>query len=454
MSPSAIVLSIVLAIASLGGIAYWDEAREATAALDDFAHEQATVASGLAAALQTRAALQLVPVEFDPLALRDAFAPVADPETLALLKPPGQSGFLTSSGRRGVRFPALEVADAECSLGAAERSCWRRILASEAEPLGLPSRTAMAGISGFTDQDGGHWRVVVIATARRERDREKRAEWRLILGFTLSSGLVLAFGTLALRKQRQELALARELAIKEAVRARDERLIRADKLATMGALATGIAHEVSTPLGVIVGRAEQLAARVKGDERAERAVTSIAEQADRIGRIVRSFLTLARGGTPSLERVDPAALAKAAVDLVEHRFDKAGVTLHLSADEGLPRVACDARLMEQALVNLLLNACDACQRGGKVDLRVRRDGDQVAMVVTDDGAGISPDAALRATEPFFTTKPEGKGTGLGLAIASEIVHHHQGELSIAPRRGASGTEARIELPRAENHGHV
>ena len=72
--------------------------------------------------------------------------------------------------------------------------------------------------------------------------------------------------------------------------------------------------------------------------------------------------------------------------------------------------------------------------------------DRVAFIVTDDGEGISPEAAARATEPFFTTKPEGKGTGLGLAITREIVHHHRGTLTVAARRDARGTEARITLP--------
>jgi len=167
---------------------------------------------------------------------------------------------------------------------------------------------------------------------------------------------------------------------------------------------------------------------------------------DRIDRVVRGLLTLARGGTPSLERVAPEALARAAVDLVSHRLDAAGVALRLSAEENLPDVACDARLLEQALVNLLLNACDACDEGGKVVFDVRRSGDRVAFIVTDDGEGIGEEVALRATEPFFTTKPEGKGTGLGLAIVNEIVSHHQGTLAIAARLSARGTEARIELP--------
>jgi signal transduction histidine kinase len=111
----------------------------------------------------------------------------------------------------------------------------------------------------------------------------------------------------------------------------------------------------------------------------------------------------------------------------------------------MPIVQCDRELLEHAIVNLLLNACDACHPGQHVELTARADAERVTYVVTDDGVGITREHAELATEPFFTTKSEGKGSGLGLAIASEIAKSHRGELTIAP--GAStGTRARIELP--------
>jgi signal transduction histidine kinase len=100
------------------------------------------------------------------------------------------------------------------------------------------------------------------------------------------------------------------------------------------------------------------------------------------------------------------------------------------------------------LVNLLLNACDACQAGGHVELRVVAEEDRVAFVVLDDGGGISADAAARIMDPFFTTKPVGEGSGLGLAIANELVKHHRGTLTVAAREGHAGTRASVELPTA------
>jgi two-component system, NtrC family, sensor kinase len=233
--------------------------------------------------------------------------------------------------------------------------------------------------------------------------------------------------------------------MREAVQARDRRLVEADKLATLGALATGVAHEVSTPLGIIVGRAEQLLPRLEPASRSHRAASTILEQAQRISRIIRAFLTLARGGAPSLSHVPPEALARAALNLVEHRFAEANVSLLHRLEADLPRVACDSALFEQVLVNLLLNACDACAPGGTVELRVERQDGRVSFLVDDDGTGISPEVAERCLEPLFTTKPPGKGTGLGLTIASEIVKHHHGSLSFEPRVGVKGTRVRVEI---------
>jgi signal transduction histidine kinase len=213
----------------------------------------------------------------------------------------------------------------------------------------------------------------------------------------------------------------------------------------MGTFAMGIAHEVGTPLGVIVGRAEQLLGKVQGDERAVKSAQAILSQAGRIGAIVRRFLDMARGGPPALARVDPARVARDAAGAVEHRFAQASVSLAADIPEAIPVIQCDPDLLVQALVNLLLNACEACAAGGHVVLAAGVEGDAVVFTVTDDGAGISAENAQRAAEPFFTTKPAGKGTGLGLAIATEIAKSHRGTLGIAPCAGG-GTRAEIRIP--------
>ena len=269
----------------------------------------------------------------------------------------------------------------------------------------------------------------------------------LVLAVGIGCGLVLAFGGVALRKQRHELELARELEVARLVRERDERLEREGQAATMLTLAGGVAHEISTPLAVIVGRSEQLLERFESEERARRPLQVILDQCQRINAVVRGFLDLARGGTPELSDTDPSAVVSGAVELVEHRFRGSGVRLTAEVAPGLPHLRANQRLLEHALVNLLLNACDASAPGGRVVVAAElRDG-AVTFAVRDDGAGIPAEAASRATEPFFTTKSPGKGTGLGLAIVSEIVKTHRGSLVVGSTPGR-GTEATISLPAA------
>ena len=139
---------------------------------------------------------------------------------------------------------------------------------------------------------------------------------------------------------------------------------------------------------------------------ASRNAKIIIEQAERIHHVVRRFLDMARGGPPSLELADPSDVARAAAASVEHRFAKAHVLLKKDVPPKMPPVRCDRALLEHALVNLLLNACEACRPGGHVDLAARSDSEQVAFVVIDDGAGISAENAARVADPFFTTKTE------------------------------------------------
>ena len=140
-------------------------------------------------------------------------------------------------------------------------------------------------------------------------------------------------------------------------------------------------------------------------------------------------------------------MAKHAIDLVGHRFSSANVTLTWNVDADLPELACEPSLFEQALVNVLLNACQATPAGGTVSLHVSANAERVRFVVEDDGEGVSDDVAARATEPFFSTKREEGGSGLGLTIAREIVNHHAGKLTLGRRDAEHGTRAVIDVAR-------
>jgi two-component system NtrC family sensor kinase len=434
---------MVLVVSAIAGLAYVDAARESTAALEDFAEEQATLAHALGAALRLRATGPQQITESDLLAgLRSVERPNA---LVILVGRPGDRRMQATDGR--------QVVSDRLAAALARQDAVVHIPRNESAALGLPARTALAGLARVDGVLGGPWQVVAVASAERERDREIWARRRLVLSVLTAAGLVLVFGGLAMRKQRQELVLERELAVAELQQSRDERLERASKAAAMGTLAMGVAHEISTPLGVIAARAEQMRPRVVSDERLSAGVNAILSQTDRINQVIRGLLGLARGEAPASERIDPRDVIENAVALVEHRFAKAGVDLRQEIDGALPAVVGDPRLLEHAVVNLLLNACDACRAGGDVLIRGRRDQAEIEILVEDSGAGISPSDVGRALEPFFTTKAREGGTGLGLAIAREIVTNHRGRL-VFTRGEPRGTRAAIRLPPVEAAAHV
>jgi signal transduction histidine kinase len=234
------------------------------------------------------------------------------------------------------------------------------------------------------------------------------------------------------------------------MRALERNLQRAEKLATIGTLAAGVAHEVGTPLGIISGRAEQLLARVPNDETGETArkgITSILSQVDKVSTTIRQLLDFARIRPIDAQPVTPTQALQSAAALLEHHFRQAKVTLHVDASPAIPPVVADPGQLEQVLVNLLMNACDACAAGGQVWVSATERGDRVALEVCDDGVGIPPENLSSVLDPFFTTKKRGQGTGLGLTIAADIIKNHGGTLEVESIVG-EGTTIRVVLPRA------
>lgn len=447
-------LAMVIAVASVFAAAVWSAKAEREAALDDFSHEQAVLARAIALPFAERLARHLdethATADDEGLLVDDVVlrllggAPALEHpgELMILVARPDREGFLTTD-RRVIASSRLRAAVDE---GAPNVEVPR----DDATLFGLPRRLAVAGVASVPSRRNRSWGVVVLASARRLRVREEHEQWRLALTVLLVGLVIGGFARMAQLRQRRELELSRQVAISGVERDHDAALAKADKMATLAALSTGIAHELGTPLSVIVGRVDQVSERVAraGDERSAAALTIVLEQVDRIQRIVRGSLALARGESPALEQTDAIACLGRAADLVRHRFDNAGVSLVLVPGAAVPPIASDAPLFEQALVNLLLNACQATEVGGAVYARVLAvDGaSHVAFVVEDEGTGISDGHAARATEPFFSTKREQGGSGLGLTIVREIVSHHAGTFTLARRGDARGTRATIVLP--------
>ncbi|MFO0579974.1 MAG: HAMP domain-containing sensor histidine kinase [Polyangia bacterium] len=456
-STLVVLMSASIVVAAL--LTYQDVKRRYAESMEDFAGSQETLARSLAGELATRIELARrpsgpsgqpspAPSSLPSLlpSLLNGMRAIEQPGALVVLvRRPGSDTFETLDGRPAPSELLLQ--------GMRTGDLTLRVPRELAGQLGLPRRAAVAGLARLAAGPHEEWWVAAVASAYRARDRETAAGWRMVLAVLVTAGAVLLLGGMALYGQRRELRAEQALLVEDARRRREAELERASRAATIGTLAMGITHELSTPLGIIAARAEQLEAHVHGDERSQRSVRIIQEQADRMSQIIRGMLGLARGQNPVAKELTPLSIVRGAVSLVEHRFTEAGVRLRVDAIETAPRLRADQRLLEHALVNLLLNACDACTLlpGGsrQVTLSVRTEDDHAIFRVVDTGAGISPEAAARAMEPFFTTKPLGQGTGLGLAIAHEIVKSHRGTLRIAPRP-EGGTLAEIALPLIED----
>jgi len=222
-------------------------------------------------------------------------------------------------------------------------------------------------------------------------------------------------------------------------------LLQAAKLASIGELAGGVAHEINNPVTGILSTSTHLI-----DKRRDTNLTSrdkqelqlIAEQAERISDIVTKLLTFSRQSRMELTLCDVNTVIERAISLIEFRLRGSGVALDRELNSDLPLVLCDANRLTEVFVNLMNNALDAMPTGGTLTVGTGQAGNgQVRAAVSDTGGGIDPDLMQRIFDPFFTTKGPGEGTGLGLSISHGIVRGHQGEIHVqsAPGQGSTFT---------------
>jgi signal transduction histidine kinase len=225
----------------------------------------------------------------------------------------------------------------------------------------------------------------------------------------------------------------------------EERLLHTEKLVTAGQLAAGIAHEIGTPLNVARGRVE-LSLSHLGDKHGEAPNHRVAlDQIDRVTRLIQQLLDYVRPATTAVQHVDTAKTLHIVQDLLAAHAMKHSVTLRVDVPESIPGLRADPDQVQQVLVNLVLNAIDACERSGHVTLRATPRGDAIQLEVIDDGHGIPHEIQAQIFDPFFTTKKRGQGTGLGLWVVAQLVRSHSAEIELesAPR---SGTTVRVTWP--------
>ncbi|HXU81728.1 MAG TPA: ATP-binding protein, partial [Polyangia bacterium] len=205
------------------------------------------------------------------------------------------------------------------------------------------------------------------------------------------------------------------------LRALEDQLVRAEKLVTVGVLSAGIAHEIGSPLAVIRGRAEHVLRYVDAGPRADD-LRIIIKHIDNISSTIRQLLDFSRRQPIAQRAVALESSIERARGLLQWKLDARKLTLAVHLDADLPTLAADPDQLQQVLVNLLLNACDASEPGQEIALRASatRDG-PVRIELQDRGCGIAPEHLHAVFDPFFTTKKRGEGTGLGLPIAASIV---------------------------------
>jgi len=230
------------------------------------------------------------------------------------------------------------------------------------------------------------------------------------------------------------------------LRALSSQLLRAEKLATVGGLAAGIAHEVGTPLGVMRGRAELLVQRLGPGHPQGESARVIVDEIDRISRTIRELLDFSRTSREVGGVVVLAEVAQEVADLLSFEARKRKLSIAVEVPPALRPLAANRDQLKQVLVNLVLNALHASAPGGRVAIRAEaRTGEACLVEVVDQGAGVPADLRHRVFDPFFTTKKRGKGTGLGLTVALQIVRNHGGEIDLESAVGR-GTRVRVTWP--------
>jgi PAS domain S-box-containing protein len=231
------------------------------------------------------------------------------------------------------------------------------------------------------------------------------------------------------------------------LRATERALHQAEKLAALGQLVSGVAHELNNPLSAILLFTEDLMTSDRPVEEQE-ALAIIAQQARRSRSIVRDLLCFVRSRDVTREPVEPHEFVGQLRRALQPQLTSLGVTMHVDVAEDDAMLHVDRSGIEQVITNLVINAAQAVGADGNVWLRTRRDAQDYLIEVVDDGPGISDDVLARIFEPFFTTKPMGQGTGLGLSVSLGVVQQHGGSI-VAENRGAGepgGARFIVRLP--------
>ena len=223
-----------------------------------------------------------------------------------------------------------------------------------------------------------------------------------------------------------------------------EQLRKTERVAELGTLASGMAHEIGTPMNVILGRAEYLLDRVT-EEPVKKGLQTIITQVERITRVMNQLLSFARRKAPQRVALDLRKVVEDGLEMFQERLSRSHVQVVTQFAEECPMVQADGDQMSQVFINLVMNALHATSDGGLLRVGLASERQMVKLTVSDSGHGIPHDVIKHIFDPFFTTKEFGKGTGLGLTVVKGIIEEHQGSIAVESEEG-KGTTFTILLP--------
>jgi len=223
------------------------------------------------------------------------------------------------------------------------------------------------------------------------------------------------------------------------------KLIQSEKLASIGQLAAGVAHEINNPLGVILGFSQVIMKKLPEDDALRTPLLSIEREGLRCKKIIQGLLDFSRSTTPTLQPVNLNDVVESACELFEYQITVNNVKLTKGFAPDLPEIQADLNQLQQVFSNLIINAYHAMPKGGELRITTRAVGGRVQAIFADTGVGISPDNLKRIFDPFFTTKEVGKGTGLGLSVSHGIVESHGGTIEVESQVDR-GTTFVVSLP--------
>ncbi len=240
-----------------------------------------------------------------------------------------------------------------------------------------------------------------------------------------------------------------ERELQSSLRRTTERARDAERRASIATLVAGLAHEIGTPMTIIQGYAEMLDSSVK-DEAGRKRLVIIRQQIDRITKIMKELLNMARPGRVPHTQVQLGPIIQRALNLLEVKLGERGIQRRIDIDPDA-RILGDPGQLEQLFINLFMNAADAMTRDGTLGVEVENEERGVAVRVSDTGSGIRTDLLPHIFEPFFTTKDASLGNGLGLPVAHGIIEGHGGSIEVRSKEG-HGTTFHIHFPKDEGAG--